>query len=61
MGFFFMGFFILLILVLILGMYMVEYYGYDILWLFVGGISIVVIVGLVVLEKQMKSYYQFVQ
>lgn len=58
MGLFSMGFSTSLILAPTLGMHMAEHYGYDTLWLFVGGISIVATVGLVALEKQMKSHHQ---
>ncbi|NRB53217.1 MAG: MFS transporter [Saprospiraceae bacterium] len=60
MGLFSMGFSTSLILAPTLGMQMAEHFGYNILWLFVGGVSMVATIGLVALEKQMKRKHQAV-
>ena len=58
MGLFSMGFSTSLILAPTLGMQLAENFGYDALWLFVGGISIIATFGLIALEKQMKRSHQ---
>lgn len=55
MGLFSMGFSTSLILAPTLGMQLAQHFGYNTLWLFVGSLSIIATVGLVGLEKRMKS------
>lgn len=54
MGLYSMGFSGALILAPTMGMQVAAHWGYNFLWVFVGGLSIIATVGLIALEKRMK-------
>lgn len=55
MGLYSMGFSASLILAPTIGMQVADHLGYTVLWLFVGSLSIIATIGLVVLEKRIKG------